>query len=149
MLNHIDVQGRLVAAPELRQTPQGTLVASFRVACDRDRMDQNGQRQADFFPVVAWGKTGEFVNKWFGRGDQILVSGRLTSRNYKDKQGNNRTAYEIVAEAVNFCGSKSQSAGREPDATYQQPTANYSAPAYSAGSNDDFAVIDEGEDLPF
>ncbi len=157
MLNVIAIMGRLVADPQLRQTQQGTSVASFRIACDRNRADQNGQRQADFFDVVAWRGTAEFVCKYFQKGSMIAIDGQLQSRQYQDKNGNNRTAIEIIANNVNFTGSKSSSGGGNagnyaaPAAQPQQYAhpAPQEAPSYSAGSNDDFAVIDDNEDLPF
>lgn len=154
MLNVIAIMGRLVADPQLRQTQQGTSVASFRIACDRNRADQNGQRQADFFDVVAWRGTAEFVCKYFQKGSMIAIDGQLQSRQYQDKNGNNRTAIEIVANNVNFTGSKSSSGGGNYAAAAPQPQqyahpAPQETPSYSAGSNDDFAVIDDNEDLPF
>lgn len=154
MLNVIAIMGRLVADPQLRQTQQGTSVASFRIACDRNRADQNGQRQADFFDVVAWRGTAEFVCKYFQKGSMIAIDGQLQSRQYQDKNGNNRTAIEIVANNVNFTGSKSSSGGGNYAASAPAPQqyahpAPQETPSYSAGSNDDFAVIDDNEDLPF
>ena len=95
MLNVVVLMGRLVADPQLRQTTTGKNVASFRVACDRGRRDANGQNQADFFDVVAWDRSAEFVCRYFQKGSMIAIDGRLQSRNYQDKSGNNRTAIEI------------------------------------------------------
>lgn len=154
MLNVIAIMGRLVADPQLRQTQQGTSVASFRIACDRNRADQNGQRQADFFDVTAWRGTAEFVCKYFQKGSLIAIEGQLQSRQYQDKNGNNRTAIEIVANNVNFAGPKNSSGGGSyapapaPQQQYSHP-APQEVPSYSAGSNDDFAVIDDNDDLPF
>ena len=108
MLNVVVLMGRLVADPQLRQTTTGKNVASFRVACDRGRRDANGQNQADFFDVVAWDRSAEFVCRYFQKGSMIAIDGRLQSRNYQDKSGNNRTAIEIVASNINFVTPKSQ-----------------------------------------
>lgn len=108
MLNVVVLMGRLVADPQLRQTTTGKNVASFRVACDRGRRDANGQNQADFFDVVAWDRSAEFVCRYFQKGSMIAIDGRLQSRNYQDKNGNNRTAIEIVASNINFVTPKSQ-----------------------------------------
>lgn len=141
MLNIIAVIGRLVADPEMRRTTTGKNVASFRVAVDRGRKDANGQNQADFFDVVAWEKTAEFVCKYFRKGSLIAIDGRLQSRNYQDKAGNNRTAIEILAGNVHFAGAKNQNApAREPDVA--PPPAPAAAP-------DSFAPIDDEGDLPF
>lgn len=161
MLNVVAVMGRLVADPMMRQTTNGINVASFRIACDRNRADQNGQRQADFFDVVAWRGTADFVCKYFQKGSLIAIDGQLQSRQYQDKQGNNRTAIEIIATNVNFAGPKSSNPGNGGSYgnSYNAVPAQSSAPArpvmsepvpsYSAGSNEDFAVIDDSEDLPF
>ena len=149
MLNVVVLMGRLVADPQLRQTTTGKNVASFRVACDRGRRDANGQNQADFFDVVAWDRSAEFVCRYFQKGSMIAIDGRLQSRNYQDKSGNNRTAIEIVASNINFVTPKSQNPIPAAPADYSRPAAQPAAPAYSAGSNDDFALIEDEGDLPF
>ena len=156
MLNVVAIMGRLVADPQLRQTTTGKNVASFRIACDRGRRDANGQNQADFFGVVAWERSAEFVCLYFQKGSLIAVDGRLQSRQYQDKNGNNRQAVEIVAQNINFTGPKSQNQGMgapamsaPAPAEYARPAAQPAAPAYSAGSNDDFALIEDEGDLPF
>ena len=88
MLNKVVLQGRLVADPEVRQTPSGISVATFRVACDRNYQPQGGERQADFISCVAWRQTGEFIGKYFPKGTMILVEGAIQTRNYEDKNGN-------------------------------------------------------------
>lgn len=106
MLNNISLQGRLTANPELRYTQSQTAVASFTLACDRDRADQNGNRECDFIPCVAWGKLGEHVSKWFVKGQMALVSGRIQNRDYTDRNGVNRRTTEIIISSINFCGKK-------------------------------------------
>ena len=99
MLNHIVVMGRLTRDPELRTTQSGVNVASFTVAVDRDFGGRDGaERQTDFFDCAAWRQTGEFVSKYFQKGRMIVVSGRMQSRKYQDREGNNRTAWEIQAD---------------------------------------------------
>ena len=161
MLNVVAIMGRLVADPELRTTPQGTNVCSFRIACDRNFARQGEQRQADFIDIVAWRQQAEFVCKYFQKGSLIAIEGSLQTRQYQDKNGNNRTAIEIVASNINFVTPKSQNpaAGMgapmasapipAAPADYSRPAAQPAAPAYSAGSNDDFALIEDEGDLPF
>ena len=161
MLNVVAIMGRLVADPQLRQTTSGKNVASFRIACDRNgRRDANGQSNADFFDVVAWERSAEFVCRYFQKGSLIAIDGRLQSRTYQDKQGNNRNAVEIVAQNINFAAPKSQNPAASgmgapqampapAPADYARPAAQPAAPAYSAGSNDDFALIEDEGDLPF
>ena len=106
MLNKIIIMGRLVRDPELRRTQGGTAVVSFRLAVDRDYKTEDGSKQADFFDVVAWRATAEFVSKYFTKGRMAVVDGRLQSRPRTDKDGNKRVAIEIVAESVYFGDSK-------------------------------------------
>ena len=152
MLNVVAIMGRLVADPELRTTTQGNSVCSFRIACDRSYAQQGQERQADFIDVVAWRQQADFVSKCFQRGSLIAVEGSLQTRNYKDKQGNNRTAVEVVANNISFAGAKRQDAQSAP--SYEQQTASYVQQAkaqtgFVQGSADDFAVIDDNDDLPF
>ena len=150
MLNVVAIMGRLVADPELRTTGNGTNVCSFRIACDRNFVQQGQERQADFIDVVAWRQSAEFICKYFQKGSLIAVAGALQSRQYQDKNGNNRTAVEVVARQINFAGSKKpggqpvDDGGEAPPKDYREP-----APAYSQGSADDFAVISDDGDLPF
>lgn len=157
MLNVVAIMGRLARDPELRQTTTGKNVASFRIACDRGRRDANGQSQADWIDVVAWDRQAEFVCKYFQKGSLIVVDGRLQSRSYQDKTGANRTAVEVVANNINFAGPKSSNPAPMGDNGYAAPMAAHArpaaqqapAPSYSAGSNDDFALIEDEGDLPF
>ena len=159
MLNVVAIMGRLVADPELRTTQSGTNVCSFRIACDRNFARQGEQRQADFIDIVAWRQQAEFVSKYFQKGSLIAIEGSLQTRPYQDKQGNNRTAVEVVANNINFAGPKSSNQGgganyQNSAPSYQnaapaRPAAVEAAPSYSAGSADDFAVIDDSDALPF
>lgn len=108
MLNHIVLMGRLTRDPELRRTGSGISVASFTLAVDRDYKGQNGEKECDFIDIVAWRNTAEFAEKYFEKGQMAIVSGRLTSRRYEDKNGNKRTAYEVVASNIYFAGSKAR-----------------------------------------
>ena len=107
MLNTITIIGRLTRDAELRRTASGAAVASFTVAVDRDYMADGQERETDFIDCVAWSSTGEFVSRYFAKGDMIVVSGRLQIRKWTDKDGNKRNAAEIVADNVYFGGSKS------------------------------------------
>ena len=97
MLNKIFVMGRLTHDPELRRTGSGTPVCSFSIACDRDFKSQSGEKETDFFDVVAWRATGEFVSKYFTKGRMVVVEGRLQIREWQDKEGNKRRS------AVSVC----------------------------------------------
>lgn len=106
MLNIAAIQGRLTADPELKTTPNGISVTSFCIANERSFADSDGNRKTNFINVVAWRKTAEFVCKYFGKGDMILIDGSIETRHYLDKYDNKRTAFEIVADSVEFGGSK-------------------------------------------
>ena len=157
MLNVVAIMGRLVADPELRTTPAGHSVCSFRIACDRSYVQQGQQRQADFIDIVAWRQQADFVSKYFQKGSMIAIDGSLQTRKYQDKNGNNRTAVEVVANNISFAGAKRQDS--QSALSYEQQTTshiqqakaaqNAPQPAYTQGSMDDFAVISDNDDLPF
>lgn len=152
MLNIVAIMGRLVADPELRTTPAGVNVCQFRIACDRNFARQGEQRQADFVDIVAWRAQADFVCKYFSKGSLIAINGRIQTRNYQDKNGNNRTAFAVVAENINFGGSKGTSSAKVDDGGEAAPRSEAwpkADPPANYGSVDDFAVIDDNDDLPF
>lgn len=106
MLNRIILQGRFCKDPELRHTQSGTAVTTFTLAVDRDFKSQSGEKEADFINCVAWKGTAEFVSRFVSKGRMAVVEGRLQPRKYTDKNGDNRTAYEVVASSVYFGDSK-------------------------------------------
>lgn len=107
MLNKAFLMGRLVADPELRHTQNSVAVASFRIAVDRDFKDrETGEKKADFFSIVAWRQTAEFVSRYFSKGRMAVVEGRLQAREYTDRDGNRRFVTEVVADNVYFGDSK-------------------------------------------
>lgn len=114
MLNQIVIMGRLGKDPELRRTQSGVAVATFNVAVDRDFKDKaTGQRATDWITCVAWRSTAEFVEKYFAKGSQVLVAGRLQMRDWTDKDGNKRISAEVQAENVYFAGAKTEGGQRE------------------------------------
>ena len=150
MLNKIFLMGRLTRDPELRHTQTGTAVASFTLAVDRDFKDRStGERGTDFINVVAWRQTGEFVSRYFTKGRMAVVEGRLQMRDWTDKDGNKRTAAEVVADNVYFGDSKKES---EPGCNSGNNSAAAPAPSGYGAPNgaDQFAELsdDDGE-LPF
>lgn len=151
MLNVVAIMGRLVADPELKTTPAGINVCTFRIACDRSFAQQGQQRQADFIDVVAWRHNADFLCKHFAKGGMVAVQGRLQTRQYQDRNGNKRTAVEVVADSLSFAGSSKKPGGQAVDEGGEAPPSDYRDPAlaYSQGDADDFAVIDDNDDLPF
>lgn len=110
MLNHGVYQGRLVADPELRTTKNQVSVTTFTIACERDF----DREQTDFINCVAWRNTAEFVSKYFKKGSMAVVSGRLQSRKWKDRDGKEHISWEVLADNIYFCESKKDHA---PDVT--------------------------------
>lgn len=157
MLNVVALMGRLVADPELKTTQRGNSVCTFSIAVDRSYTAKGEERQADFITVTAWRKTAEFVSKYFQKGSMISVQGRLETRQYQDKNGNNRTATEVLAAEVGFCGPKAAdkpaTASYEKNPHVREANAAHSAPqqpqSYVQGSVDDFAEISDADDFPF
>lgn len=145
MLNKVIIMGRLTHDPEVKKVNNDISVCSFSVACDRDIVNkQSNERETDFFNVTAWRSTADFVGKYFSKGRMIVVVGRLQQRNYTDKNGNKRTATDIIADNIYFGDSKKDS---ETSDNTSAPSAGYAA---NTSQNSDFAKIDEGDgDLPF
>ena len=106
MLNAVTLMGRLTRDPELKSTTAGVSVSTITVACERNFTKQ-GERETDFIDVVVWKHTAEFVCRYFGKGSMIAVEGRLQTRKWQDKHGQNRVSYEVVAEQVYFAERKS------------------------------------------
>lgn len=143
MLNHITAMGRLTKDPELRYTQNQVSVASFTIACDRDYSGQGQEKQTDFIDCVAWRSTSEFVKKYFSKGRMIIVSGRLQSRKWTDKDNNKRTSWEIVADNCYFGDSKKD--GDSSGSTYNEQQAYNNMQQQSQ-----FQELDEDDgDLPF
>lgn len=141
MLNHITIMGRLTRDPELRYTQSNTPVASFRIACERDRAPQGQERQTDFIDCVSWRNQAEFVSKYFRKGSMIIVSGRLQMRDWTDRDGTKRTSAEIVTDSVHF----GESRRREEDGTNSVGPPEED---YDSGSR--FTEMDDGDgELPF
>lgn len=155
MLNKIFLMGRLVADPEAKQTPSGVPVTTFRIAVDRDfKNKQTGEKEADFVTIVAWRATAEFVARYFTKGRMAVVEGRLQIRPYTDRDGNKRSATEVVAENIYFGDSK-----RDGDSggSYGGGYSSAGAPApqpspYDAPvpAGDQFTELDDDDgELPF
>jgi single-strand DNA-binding protein len=134
-LNKVILCGRLTADIELKQTQSGVSVCSFSLAVNR-KYSKEGEQQADFINCVAWRSTAEFIGKYFRKGSSICICGSIQTRSYTDKDGNKRTAFEVVVDEANFVDSKGESSA-SADVGYT-PT---NAPQYEEVSPDD--------DLPF
>ena len=152
MLNHITIMGRLTRDVELRSTQSGVSVASFTVAVDRDfGARDGGEKQTDFIDCVAWRQTGEFVSKYFRKGSMIVVSGRLQSRKWQDRDGNNRTNWEVNADNVYFGESRRDGGDTTGNdrASYSRSEPARRESSYSSNSYSSFSEMEDDGDLPF
>ena len=108
-MNKVFLIGRLTRDPELRYTGNNTAVASFTLAVNRTYSNQQGDRDADFINIVVWRKQAESVKNYLSQGSQVAVDGRIQTRNYEDNNGQKRYVTEVVADNVEFLGSKNSS----------------------------------------
>lgn len=160
MLNRVVLMGRLVSDPELKTTETGLSVTSIRLAVERSYVKNGEERKADFFDIVCWRASAEFVCRYFGKGSLIAVEGRLQSRTYQAKDGTNRYVVEVVADNVSFTGERKldSNANQPNNGNDQNYTSPYNSnqpyqqtpPTYQSGVNEDFAdMIGPDGDLPF
>ena len=138
--NKVILIGNITKDLELKQTPNGVSVCSFDIAVNR----KLSRDEVDFISIVAWRQQAEFVTKYFKKGQAILVCGQIQTRSYTDKQGNKRTAVEVVADEVSFVGSKESATESKSEATAQP----YIPTAYTS-NNQNFEEIAGDETLPF
>jgi len=148
MLNKVVLMGRLTAEPELRHTQSNTPVASFTLAVGRSFSKTD---ETDFIDIVCWRNQAEFVSKWFHKGMQVAVTGRLQVRNWKDKDGNSRRSYEVVAEEAHFAeGRRDSQAGGAPAPYAAAPARQDYAPASDPDASSGFRDLSgEDDELPF
>ena len=136
MLNNIILQGRLTRDPEMKATASGVSCATFALACEQDYKNPNGERDTDFFDVVAWRNTADFVQRYFRKGQMVVVRGRLQTQQWTAQDGSKRKTVQIVAENLYFCGSNDN--GNTSQAEEQPAAVEEQAP-----------VPVEIEELPF
>nr|DAU18877.1 MAG TPA: Single strand binding protein [Caudoviricetes sp.] len=155
MLNNITIMGRLTRDPEVRTTQTGTSVASFSLAVERDFKDPSGQRPVDFLDVVAWRGTADLAGQFLTKGRMVVVTGRLETRRWQDKNGNNRISYEIICNSFYFADSGNQNAQQGPQNQHytQQGFAQQGYPERPPAQNG-FAAAQQklnqlGTEVPF
>lgn len=139
-MNKVILMGRLTKDPEVRYTQtNNTLVASFSLAVNRRFARQGEERQADFINIVAWSKTGEFCSKYFKKGQQVGIIGRIQTRNWDDDQGQKHYVTEVVAEEAYFADSRryGENASNGFENTFGENIANNSEFQVTSGSDDD------------
>jgi len=140
-MNKFQFMGRLTRDPEVRYTSgNNTQVTTFTIAVNRRFVAQGGERQADFFNLTAFGKTAEFCAKYFKKGQQVLVEGRIQNRSWDDQNGQKRYATDFIVEETYFADSKREGVG----------VPSFDMPEMPVGTDTgDFITIDETEELPF
>ena len=137
MLNQLSIMGRFTAPPELKYTSNNTAVLSFTLAVDRDYSGRDGgEKQTDFIECVAWRHTAEFISKYFTKGSMAVVTGKLYSRKWTDKDGNKRTAWEAQVDNIYFADSK-------------KPTSEASEPVTGYEYGAEFPEFDDDSELPY
>lgn len=142
MLNTVSLMGRLTKAPELKTTQSGVSVCSITLAVERDFAPQGQAKETDFIDIVAWRQTADFLAKYFDKGQLAAVSGRLQTRTWQDRDGQNRKAVEVIAEHVYFASARSENRGEN--------TAQRQQSVYMDDDNfKDFEELDDDGCLPF
>lgn len=134
-MNRVCMVGRMVADPELKQTQTGVSVCNFRIAVNRPFKNASGEYEADFFNCKAWRSTGEFVDKYFVKGQMIAIDGRLENREWQADDGTKRFATDIVVDNVTFAGEKRD--------------GGQASGGSGVSGSDDFVPVSDDSDLPF
>jgi single-strand DNA-binding protein len=137
--------GRLTSDPELRHTPNGVAVSTFTLAINRRFTKAGEQKTADFIDIVCWRNNAEFASKYFRKGQQVAIVGSIQTRNWKDKDGNNRKSTEVIADEVFFADSKKDSS------PFASQNVSYTGETdYTPATQSDFEEIEtEDGELPF
>lgn len=138
--NKVVLMGRLTSDIELKNTPSGVAVANFSIAVDRGYGDD---KKTDFFPIIAWKGTAEALAKYFGKGQQILVSGTLQNRQWEDNKGSKHTTTEVTATEFAFCDTKKSSSANSPS---EEKNANL---GHSTARKPTLQTMDDDDDIPF
>lgn len=151
MLNSVCLMGRLTADPELKSTQSGVSVCSFRIAVDRTYTPKGQEKQTDFINIVTWRSTAEFVSRYFRKGQLVAVQGSIQTSQYTDRDGNKRTAFDVVADNVFFAEPKRDGTSSGSRYDSQVPQYNEGAQAFQNTGSGDFEEIigDESDSLPF
>lgn len=145
-MNKVFLIGRLTRDPELRYTSSNIATATFSLAVDRNFTNQNGEREADFINIVVWRKQAENVKNYLSKGSQVAIDGRIQTRSYDGQDGQKRYVTEVVADNVQFLGTRGSNNGG--DNNYSQPAFNDNATPYDFASTPEKSTTDVSND-PF
>lgn len=141
--NKVILGGRLTSDVELKQTPSGVSVCSFSLAVNR-KTGKDQEQKTDFIDCQAWRQTAEFISKYFRKGSSLCIVGSIQKRTWKDKNGENRYATEVIVDEALFVDSKSDAQGTFDAMGYQEPTPTFTKPV-----EPNFEAVDTDSDLPF
>lgn len=147
MINNVTLTGRITKGLEKHQTNKGTSVVNFSLAVDRWFKDSNGNREADFIGIQAWGMTADLLCKYCGKGSLIGIEGRIQTRNYENNQGQRVYVTEVVAENVTFLDSKKNNNDQSQQGGYQ--SNGYQNDNYQQQPFDSALPFDNSADVPF
>ena len=147
-MNTICLMGRLTGDPELKTTPNGISVTSFRVAVDRAYRSKDQERQADFIPCTAWRGTAEFISRYFHKGSCICIVGNIQVRSWTDQNNQKRYATEVIVDEANFVDSASENRGGQAGGynPYAGDQGGFASPAEDVSH---FEQVENEDDLPF
>ena len=154
MYNKITLMGRLFAAPEMKTTQNGITYARFRIAVNRRFHSKNEENKVDFFNVIAWRGTAEFICKYFGKGSMIMLDGEMQTQQYEDRNGKQAAWYEVAVDRVCFTGEPKKEAGNNRNSgrtngnnrTYSNRQNGYDRSSYR---NEQQKFNDPPDDYPF
>lgn len=147
MINQVVLMGRLTRDPSLKYTKSNVAVCSFTLAVERSTKSADGNRQSDFIPCVIWGKSAEFVSKWFAKGHMATVVGKLQSKSWVGEDGKNRYSIEVKCDNVDFGETKKarEAASGSYAPSVEAEKTNYSVP----DEEPDFQELADDDDCLF
>lgn len=151
-MNKVFLIGNLTKDPEMRSTQSGVAVCNFSIAVNRRFKKENGEQETDFLNVVAWRQLAELCSKYLAKGRKVAVTGSIQTRTYEAKDGSKRTAWDIVADEVEFLTAQNQQSGiQSTPGAYTTAASKDSGTAYAPQPHNDFGGFTQvdDEELPF
>lgn len=150
-MNKVFLIGNLTHDPEMRSTQSGVAVCNFSIAVNRRFKNANGEQETDFLNVIAWRQLAELCGKYLAKGRKVAVTGSIQTRQYEAKDGSKRTAWDIVADEVEFLSASQSSGAQSMSGAYTTAVSKDSGTAYAPQPHNDFGGFTQVDDdeLPF
>lgn len=150
-MNKVFLIGNLTRDPEMRSTQSGVAVCNFSIAVNRRFKNANGEQETDFLNVIAWRQLAELCGKYLAKGRKVAVTGSIQTRTYEAKDGSKRTAWDIVADEVEFLSQNQQSSTQSAPGAYTTAASKDSGTVYASQLHNDFGGFTQvdDEELPF